>query len=57
MSFKPITLISPAGKEYVTDNAVEFNNLVNKGYKSRLVVKPATSVTVKAAAEPKSDSK
>jgi len=55
MSFKPLTLISPSGNEYVTDNAVEFNNLTNKGYKPKQNIKPAT-VQAKLA-DPKSDSK
>ena len=55
MSFKPITLISPNGNEYVTDNAIEFNNLTNKGYAPKQNVKPETVMA--RAAESKSDTK
>lgn len=55
MSFKPITLISPSGNEYVTDTAVEFNNLTNKGYTPKQNVKPETVLA--RAAESKSDTK
>ena len=54
MAFKPITLISPAGNEYVSDNAVEFNNLTNKGYKPKQSIKPAT-VQAKLAEPAKTD--
>ncbi|MFD7042306.1 hypothetical protein [Rhodococcus jostii] len=49
MAFKPLTLISPSGNEYVTDNAIEFNNLTNKGYKPKQQsVKPAPAQPVKS---------
>lgn len=48
MSFSPIKLISPDGREYTCESAVEFNNLTNKGYTPKQNIKPET-VLAKAA--------
>lgn len=55
MSFKPVTLVSPDQREYTTDSAVEFNNLIHKGYTPKANIKPETVLA--RAAEAKSDNK
>jgi hypothetical protein len=53
MAFEPIKLVSPDGRDYTCDSAVEFNNLINKGYTPKQNVKPET-VLAKAAESDKS---
>lgn len=53
MAFEPIKLQSPEGVEYTCDSAVEFNNLVCKGYTPKQNIKPET-VLAKAAEADKS---
>lgn len=47
-------LVDPNGVEYVSDSAVEVNNLLNKGY-TRKPSKSATPQAPSVAAAPKSD--
>lgn len=48
MAFEPIKLQSPEGVEYTCGSAVEFNNLICKGYTPKQNIKPET-VLAKAA--------
>ena len=44
MSFKPVTLTSPRGNEYVAGSAIEVNNLLTKGYKLKTPTTASSAV-------------
>lgn len=51
MAFQKITLVSPDGRDYSCESAVEFNNLINKGYKPKQNIKPETVLARAAEAD------